>query len=1427
MTVASRQTGVPPSSTAARLVAAAQPLQAALAQGQVLDARLLRHAMTTAFGGSDAEGLWDWKLAYEAMEVAQIQFLHRFLPAMRASAPSAEDLLELIRRVAALTPTHTRRSEDSVRLQQFSTPLPYATIVAEAAALSAHDIVLEPSAGTGLLAVHAASRGARLHLNEWAGTRADLLQVLFPAAVVTRHNGEHIDDVLADDFAPSVVLMNPPFTASPHIAGRCAGAEARHVRSALKRLAPGGRLVTITSAAFSPREAPALFDDLASLATLRVSAPVWGQLYGPHGTTITTRLSVFDKVPGPVTLAVHTAGEAMTWSTLLGDVLRTLPPRLPCSPRCPETAQPRRAPPPVPHPRTTEPRPAPDACVPLTYHPRDVPAAAPAGDSLYEPYAPERIVIPGAADHPTTLVQSTAMASVVPPMPRYRPQLPEAIVRDALLSAPQLESVIYAGDAHSQHLAGSWLVNATLDQLTAAPDEAEGAVRFRRGWFLGDGTGAGKGRQVAGILLDNWMQGRRRAVWISKSDKLLEDAQRDWSALGQEKLLIVPQDRYRQGKPIRLAEGILFTTYATLRSAEREGKSSRLDQLLHWLGRDFDGVIVFDEAHAMANAAGTTGQRGAVKPSQQGLAGLRLQHALPDARVVYVSATGATTVENLGYAQRLGLWGSDDLPFPTRGDFVAAMQQGGIASAEVLARDLKALGLYMARSLSYDGVTVDMLEHTLTADQIAIYDAYAAAYQIIHHNLTAALTATGVTHDEQGTLNPAAKSAARSAFESSKQRFFGHLITAMKVPTLLAAMRHDLAEGRAVLVQLVSTAEALLDRRLADIPVSEWGDLSFDITPREYVLDYLKHSFPTQLFEPYSDDEGNVRARPVMVDGQPVQSREAVARRDRMIEHLAALPPVQSALDQIIHAFGSDAVAEVTGRSRRVIVKGEGPCRRLAVENRPASANLSETQAFMDDAKRILVFSDAGGTGRSYHADRRARNQRPRVHYLLEAGWKADTAIQGLGRSNRTNQKQPPVFSPVASDVRGEKRFLSTIARRLDSLGAITRGQRQTGGQGLFRATDNLEIVYGRAALRHLYSLLHQGKVACCSLQRFEDATGLSLLDADGSLREDLPPISTFLNRTLALPIALQNDLFDVFEGLLIGRIEQAQAAGTYDAGLETIQAESLRVVARRVIATHPVIAAETQLVEVVRKDRLHAVSLDDALARASDGAGAFLHNTRSGRVALRLAAPALTLEDGTVEPRVRLVRPTESSSVPADVLEDSHWTPCSPEVFAAHWRAEIDALPTHQERTLHLLTGLLLPLWKSLPGDNPRVYRLTTDDGERIIGRVLEPHEAERLAPTGQSLSSAEVWQRLNSGVAISFDDGSVLKPCTVMYARRFELIGFEAAAVERLKALGLTSEIIAWKLRLFLSTGSNGPAILDRLMATRTARSEASHAA
>jgi len=1410
---------------AAAIFTAAGLLLPLLECGKRVDAAALRAAMETAFGASDSTGAWDWKTAYDACEAATVLFLRKYGRALFCKAGSPAARLSALSKIAPLLPTHTRRSTESQTFQQFSTPIPLSLVAAHAAAITPVDRVLEPSAGTGLLAILAEIAGGTLVLNELADTRASLLSLLFPAIPVTRFDAAQIDDHLDPAVTPSVVLMNPPFSAMANVEGRIADTSYRHVASALARLAPGGRLVTITGASFAPdnlawRDA---FIRLQARGRIVFSAAIDGAVYAKHGTTFPTRLTVIDKRPADDPAVFPAApGVASDTATLLGWLDDHLPTRLAVDPSLTVPTVAASAPRSVRGyiNRTAK---AVPAAVPMT-EPEGLPLAyetqdGPAGeggrlsDGIYEEYGLQAIRIAGSQAHPTRLVQSAAMASVAPPRPSYRPHLPVNI--HELLSDAQLETVIYAGEAHADHLAGSWTVDATFDVVTAAREDATNAARFRRGFMIGDGTGVGKGRQSAAIILDNWLQGRRKAVWISKSDKLIEDAQRDWSALGMERLLVTPLSRFPQGRPITLPEGVLFTTYATLRSDDRGEKVSRVRQIVEWLGSDFDGVLIFDEAHAMQNAGGGKGERGDVAASQQGRAGLRLQHALPNARVVYVSATGATTVHNLAYAQRLGLWGGEDFPFSTRAEFVEAIEAGGVAAMEVLARDLRALGLYTARSLSFDGVEYELVEHALTLEQTRIYDAYAGAFAIIHNHLDAAMEAANIT-GASGTLNRQAKSAARSAFESAKQRFFGHLLTSMKTPTLIRSITSDLEAGHAAVIQIVSTGEALMERRLAELPTEEWNDVRVDITPREYVLDYLAHSFPVQLYEPFTDSEGNLSSRPVTRDGQPVESREAVARRDELIAQLASLPPVPGALDQIVQHFGTELVAEVTGRSRRIVRKSTpSGGDRLVVENRAAAANLAETQAFMDDSKRILIFSDAGGTGRSYHAELSARNTRLRVHYLLEPGWKADAAIQGLGRTHRTNQAQPPLFRPIATDVKAEKRFLSTIARRLDTLGAITRGQRQTGGQGLFRPEDNLESPYARDALRQLYLLLVRGKVEGCSLERFESATGLKLMDANG-IKDELPPITTFLNRLLALTIELQGVLFTAFEQLLTAKIEGAIAAGIYDVGLETLTAEGFTVTGRQTIYTHPGTGAETRLLTIAQRTRNRPVTQDDALAYLGEPGARLLINERSGRSAVQIPATSIMLDDGEIERRVRLIRPMESHTVPVKMMGETHWTDADRDAFATAWASEVADVPEFSDSTIHVVAGLLLPIWKRLPNESTRVYRLQTDEGERIVGRKVSPAWAANAATTGAAtLTPADAFVALMDGRTIlDLAEGLQLRRVRIMGAERIELSGFTDTMRERLNAYGLFHEIISWKLRMFVPTDAAGPVVLERVL-------------
>ena len=221
------------------------------------------------------------------------------------------------------------------------------------------------------------------------------------------------------------------------------------------------------------------------------------------------------------------------------------------------------------------------------------------------------------------------MATVSHPRPAYRPKLPEKVVTEGRLSDAQLESVILAGQAHERRLPAQVRIGEgweTLQRVDGAahsgpaggspadgnPADGRSAddspvrtedgevfsspVRFRRGWMLGDGTGCGKGRQVAGIILDQWLRGNRRALWLSASDKLLEDARRDWAALGGAESDVIPLSKFPTGKAVPRTQGILFTTYATLRSAARQGSLSRLRQIVNWLA---DGLARAEPPHLL------------------------------------------------------------------------------------------------------------------------------------------------------------------------------------------------------------------------------------------------------------------------------------------------------------------------------------------------------------------------------------------------------------------------------------------------------------------------------------------------------------------------------------------------------------------------------------------------------------------------------------------------------------------------------------------------------------------------------------------------------------------------------------------------------------------------------------------------------------
>ena len=344
------------------------------------------------------------------------------------------------------------------------------------------------------------------------------------------------------------------------------------------------------------------------------------------------------------------------------------------------------------------------------------------------------------------------MAAVLPPDPTYSPILSQKSIDEGMPSAAQLETVVYAGQAHEQKLADG----------------------RRKGYAIGDGTGVGKGTEISAIISDNWNHGRKKAIWITEKAALSNDAKRDLSTFGLDGELFDFNPR-KKGATGR-TQGIGFVTYDGLRQdvtydsngnvqSTKRGQTNRLQEIIKWLGKDFDGVIVFDEAHNAANAMSVKKKRGKSKPSAKALAVVALQNAMPNARIVYVSATMATEVHNLAFADRLGLWG-EGTAFRDKASFVSQVSSGGLSVMEIVARDMKSLGVYMARSLSYEGVGNRRLEHKLSPDQIRKYNEFADAWQMVFSRVNDALVATNRAANGQKS------SSVMSALYGAEQRFY-------------------------------------------------------------------------------------------------------------------------------------------------------------------------------------------------------------------------------------------------------------------------------------------------------------------------------------------------------------------------------------------------------------------------------------------------------------------------------------------------------------------------------------------------------------------------------------------------------------------------------------------------------------------------------
>lgn len=190
----------------------------------------------------------DPHLVHEALETAVNLLLRETFIAQ--SFGRAEERVATLVQLEELNenlPTQSWRSREQVALQQFSTPPALAFVLACLLSPEPGKTALEPSAGTGSLAVWLQIAGCQTATNEICERRRQLLRLQGFEPFET--DAEFLHDLLPDVVKPRFILMNPPFsTGGGRIARNDSNFGFRHVAAALERLNPGGRLIALLGA---------------------------------------------------------------------------------------------------------------------------------------------------------------------------------------------------------------------------------------------------------------------------------------------------------------------------------------------------------------------------------------------------------------------------------------------------------------------------------------------------------------------------------------------------------------------------------------------------------------------------------------------------------------------------------------------------------------------------------------------------------------------------------------------------------------------------------------------------------------------------------------------------------------------------------------------------------------------------------------------------------------------------------------------------------------------------------------------------------------------------------------------------------------------------------------------------------------------------
>jgi len=291
--------------------------------------------------------------------------------------------------------------------------------------------------------------------------------------------------------------------------------------------------------------------------------------------------------------------------------------------------------------------------------------------------------------------------------------------------------------------------------------------------------------------------------------------------------------------------------------------------------------------------------------------------------------------------------------------------------------------------------------------------------------------------------------------------------------------------------------------------------------------------------------------------------------------------------------------------------------------------------------------------------------------------------------------------------------------------------------------------------------------------------------------------------------------------------VRYAKANGTFDEGVTDIKALAIRIAKPpRVVHIDEITQAQTIHYTLEIDVPSKSVSFDEAERVRKQRNGAFLRHRKNGHFILAVESGLHTnAETGHSYRTFAVWKPeaARSSYIDSDELTEKY-TAVTPAKARDWWINKYESVPSIETHEIHIIGGAIIPLWQRFKTHEEarlRVVRVTTDDGQRIVG-IRIPRE--QVGPIVRALGAGrdlrepeEVFAGiLNEGEEVTLVSG--LKLCRRMLHREpvIELIGLDPYKFAEIRSLGLLNEQIDWKQRFFVPTDEEkGIAVLHNLLA------------